>query len=442
LPPEEYEQAGREHPDVYQRLHAIAEQTADIRYWAKIARTERRCKDRSDKVPSIDFSPADDSAVGAQGDEADAELDDDDVVAVEFAGDIEGSASVYSAGGGPQGQIEPAKRPHREASIISASKRAKTGTSVGQQQYRRPQQQQAPEPDGEEIVDIYIGNGKDQKVFHLSRNNINKSSFLKGLIQGKFPYIMHPYLHQMGPAEFEPVCAFLSRDDGLESDLVSVYGGGAGDNDDDEEDLLGDVDKMGKFWKIKEVHNIEELKAYILQLGPTYVQACLLGLSAMAETVISKVQVAWNVYGRVDQLPVYLDFIESVIPNLAQDSARGSTPGAFYGLQSSYGFGQAQQSWIVRFLAETMILYATEAPQRFWSFMNKYPSLRASVFKHRGALDDAKQLDLEKKFLHREPLAEASFAIPVKMEENVEQEAAAKEKEGMEAMEQVVEVNE
>lgn len=420
IPPDEYEQAGREYPDVYARLHALAEKTSDICYWGSLAKKERKSKDRNDKIPSIDFDGADGNAGAAQGSEADPEFDDDDAVTGDFAGEIEGS--VYSAWG-PQGQMEAAKRPLREGSVFTAAKKAKTSSSAGQ--YRRPVV--APEPDGDEVVDIYVGNGMDQKVFHLSRNNIQKSSFLKGLIQGKFPYIMHPILHQMSPAEFEPVHAFLSRDDGLNSDLVSVYG----DNDDDGEDLLGDVEKMGKYWKIKEVHNVEELKAYIHQLGPTYAQACLLGLSDMAGTVLANVQVAWNVYGRVDQLPIFLDFIEGVI----QDSARGSAPSAFHGGQSAYGLGAPQQSWIVKFLAETFMLCATEAPQRFWPLLHKYPGLRAAIFKHRGALDDVKLRDLEKKFLEREPLTDADFMIPEKMAESIEQEAAVKDGKGMEQAE-------
>ncbi|GAM39708.1 hypothetical protein TCE0_034r11470 [Talaromyces pinophilus] len=430
IPPVDYEQAGREYPDVYSRLYTLAEKAADMRYWGAVAREERKVKGRNGKIPSIDFDTADDDAGDSQESEADPELDNEDEVTSNLAGEIDGS--VYSSGA-PQGQMVAAKRPLREGSVFTATKKAKTSTSAAQ--HPRPQLQAAREPDGDEVVDIYIGNGMNQKVFHLSRNNINKSSFLKGHIQGKFPYIFHPILHQMSPAEFEPVHAFLSHDDGLDSDLVLVYGDGAGDNDNDGEDILGDVDKMGKYWKIKEVHNIEELKAYILQLGPTYAQACLLGLFEMASTVIANVQVAWNVYGRVDQLPIFLDFIEGVI----QDSARGSALGAFHWGRSSFGLGAPQQSWIVKFLAETLVLYTSENPQRFWSLMDKYPGLRAAVFKHRGALDDAKLRELEKNFLQREPLTDADFVIPAKMAEGVEQEAVVKDGEGME---QVVEANE
>lgn len=422
MTPVEYEQAGGEYPDVYERIHGLAEKTADIRYWASLAKRERKFKAPKDKVPSIDFVPPDDNAGGLQGYEADPEMDEDDEDTGGFSGDIEGSASVHSAGG-PQGQMEPAKR-HREGSAFKTSKKAK----VGQQQPRRPQQEQVSEPNGEEVVDIYIGNGTDQKLFHLSRNKINKSSFLKGLIQGKFPYIMHPILHQMSPAEFEPVNAFLLRDEMPDSDLVSVYGDVTGDDDDHWEDVLGDVGKMGTYFKIKEVHNIDELKAYILQLGPTYAQACFLGLSEMADDVISNVQVAWNVYGRVDQLPIFLDFIEGIL----QNCARGSAPSAFHSIH--------QQSWTVQFLAETFVVCATEARQRFWSLMDKYPNLRAAVFKHRGVLDDAKLLNLEKKFMQREPLTEADFVIPSKLSEGVEQEAAV-EDDG-EGVEQLPEANE
>lgn len=414
--PEEYEQAGRDFPEIYGRLHALAEKTADIRFWGAIAKQERKCKHRSDKIPSIDFSYADDLS----------EMSDDDEVTREIAGEID---SFFHPAGASQGQTDSAKRPLRENSDFKATKKAKT---TG-----RHQQQHTPQPDGDEVVDIYIGNGNDQKIFRLSRNNINKSSYLKELVQGKFPYIFHPFLHQMSPAEFEPVYAFLSRDDSLDSDLVSVSGDGAGDNDEDDagEDILGDVGRLGKHWKIKDVHNIEELKAYILKLVPTYAQACMLGLFEMADTVIANVQVAWNVYGRVEQLPVFLDFIEGVM----QDPGRRTTPGALPGGQASYGLGAHQQLWIVRFLAETFVPCATESPQRFWPLMARYPGLRAAVLKHRGLLDDTRILNLEQKFLQREPLTEADFVISVKPAEATEQEAGTKDKEGKE---QVAEANE
>lgn len=408
----------------------MVQQTSNILFWISLAKKERSSKGRSDKVPSIDFSSTAAGAGGVQGSEADAELeDDDDEVASEFPGDIEGSASVYSAGG-PQGQMEAAKRLHKEKASFTTNKKAKTGASVGQQQYHRHQQQQLPEPDGEEVVAIYIGNGNDQKVFHLSRDKVSKSSLLKDCIQGKSPYIFHPHLHQMTPAEFEPIYAYLSQDDGLDSDLVSVYGDGR-DNADEEEDMLGDVKKFGKSWMLKDVHSIEDLSALIPQLAATYAQAHSFGLTDMAGDVFMKIQVAWNVYGRVEQLSLFFDFVESIMSHLAQDPARGSASGAVG--QSSYGLGTTQESWIVKFLAETMVLYTTGDPQRFWALLNKYRPLRAAVLKMRVALDDDKLFCLEQKFMQQEPLTEASFVIPAKMEHSAEQEEAEKE-EGMEQM--------
>lgn len=420
----EYKQAGHEHPDIYERIYDLAEETADIRYWSSLAKKERKFKDRKDKVPSIDFVPANGNTGEAQDYEVDSDMDDDDEdITGNFARNIGGSPTIQSPTES-QGQIEPAKR-KRGGHVITPNKKAK----VGQQQHRRlQQQQQAPEPDGEEVVEIYIGNGTDQKVFHLSRNNINKSSFLKGLIQGKLPYIFHPLLHQMKSAEFEPVYAFLSRNESPDSDLVSVHGDEVQGDDDYWEDILGDVGRMGKHWKLKDVHNTEDLKAYILQLRPAFTRACLLGLSKIAGNITTNIQVAWNVYGRVEQLPIYLDFIEGVI----QDLARGKGPGAFHSDQFSYGFDTSSQSWVVRFLAETFVLCATELPQRFWSLMDKYPNLRAAVFKHRAILDDAKILELEKKFRQRECLDEADFAIPAKVVKSTEQETAVKDETKME----------
>lgn len=392
-----------------------AQQTDDIRFWSRIAKKERNHKDRNDRVPSIDFAPAEASA---QESEAGIELEDDGEDMSEAEGDLEGVASVYS------GQVDSIKRPHREGSVSTPHKKAKTGASVGQ---HRHQQQ----PDSEEVVDIYIGNGTNQKVFHLTRNKIMKSTFLNDCVQGKPPYIMHPYLQQMTPAEFKPVHALLSGDAGLDSDLVSVCGDG-GDNDERKE-IIGDVNKVGKNWMLKDIHSIEDLKALILGLESTYAQAFLFGLAEMADNVLTKVQVAWNLYGRVEHLSLFLNFIENVMPNIIpQVSARGGAPDAYHGGQSSYGLG-TKHSWIIKYLAETFVLYTTEDPQRFWCLVDKYPSLRAAIFKHRAALDDAKLLVLENEFRQREPLAEASFATPVTMEGSVEQEATTKE-EGAEQM--------
>ncbi|EED19452.1 hypothetical protein TSTA_027470 [Talaromyces stipitatus ATCC 10500] len=359
--PHEFDQDGRDYADVYN----VAQKTSDIRFWSNYTRKEYQMKGRHDNTPSLDF-----------GQDVDVDTDD----ASELS---EGNKdqSIYPPGV-PQIQKGLPKRTSAHGSGFTTRKKAKT-----------TQEQQ---PDGEELVDIHIGSGDNQHI------KINKSSFLKGSIQtlGVAPYIFHPYLHGMTPVEFEPVYACLSHDDDLNSDLASV--------DNEAEDVLGDTEKIAKLYMLKDVHSIEDLKALIPRLGIMCSQSCLLGLAEMADAVIKKIQVAWNVYGRMDQLPLLLDFIEDVMLRVVDTRYN----------QALLRSGPIQEFWIPSSLTEIMTLYVRELPQRFCNLMNKYPSLQAEVLAQRAALCcNDKLVRMEEKFRQREPLTEASFVIPQRKKE-------------------------
>lgn len=150
----------------------------------------------------------------------------------------------------------------------------------------------------------------------------------------------------------------------------------------------------------------------------TYAQASRLGLREMADVVVDKVQVAWNTYGRVEQLPLFFDFIEHVVPYLEWNV-------------SPYKIGgvESVRFWIVGFLAETMKHYATFLPLRFWGLMAKYPMLEKEVMMQRSKGLDAEFKQLEEEFLELEPLTERDFLpFSAQLGEEKDQESAKEEK--------------
>jgi hypothetical protein len=294
-------------------------------------------------------------------------------------------------------QLPPAKRPLKEKAQSVNKKPKGAGLPV-------------PTVDGEELVQIYIGNAATfQKVFQLTRNKIRKSSFLHGLVQGNPPFVFHPTLYEMSPDEFEIVHTYLSGDDDVDADLVRD------DNLEmlvDEPYILGDGQNIGRSYMLKNIQSIEDLTELIPRLGKLYEKARLLGLEEMATSTILKLQVAWNIYYGAPQLVLFLDFIEGIMPRLppippSRNVFVGHTAQAPpFGSPSAPSPSCSLQQWIVNFLAETLKLYLATDLQRFWTFMGHYPWMQAAVFARRAQFCNKHIGDLhllERALLQREP---------------------------------------
>ncbi|OKL62792.1 hypothetical protein UA08_01526 [Talaromyces atroroseus] len=394
LSPEEFNLEDRADSWLYAKLYDLIEDYGnDLQFWIDMATKERQQKGSSSKQPYLVLPYAD--------------RDESESNALDESSDKE--------------QSPPAKRNPKETHARPANKKAKAAS--------------LPDPllNGEEIVQIYIGNAATlQKIFQLTRNNIRKSSFLEGLIQGNPPFIFHPTLFQMSPDEFETVHAYLSTDDDADSDLVHV-----GDSIEKlvgEDHILGDALKIGRTYTLKNLKGIEDLTELIPRLGKLYKKACLLNLDKMSKSTILKLQVVWNIYCGAPQLPLFLDFIESIMPHLppmhpSRNVFVGHTAQAPpFGSPLASSLSCSQQQWIIDFLAETMMLYLATDLQRFCNFMQQYAWMQAVVYERRAQFCNAHLGDLsrlEMALMQREPFDET---IIVRFEE-AQQEAQAEEQE-------------
>lgn len=397
-----------QYPEIYERLYKIAERAedeGDYEFWLRYVRTEASNKARSNKVPSIDFPSKKDG--GKQ------EVDAHDEIDSESAFSAENENWEKTSSGRRASVVRP------ESALQSLSmKRQITTSSIPKDKKSKLNPRQEVNLNGDELVSIYVGSGKDQKVFHLTRNDISKSSFFNELVQGNPPYIFHPFLHQMIPAEFESIYLGLHRGGDDESGFLNVRGDREDEDGIDDDVLLGDIQRVGKMRMLKEVNNLEDLSTLMSRFTTTYTQASQLGLREIADVVMDKVQVAWNIYGRVEQLPLFFDFIEHVVPCLEWNV-------------SAYKIGGVERVrfWIVSYLAETMKHYATFLPLRFWGLMAKYPMLEKEVMMQRSKGLDAQFKQLEKEFLELEPLTERDFfPFSAQLGQEKDQESAKEEK--------------
>lgn len=233
----------------------------------------------------------------------------------------------------------------------------------------------------------------------------------------------------MKPEEFEFVHAYLSSDDDDMSGLIYV-------REDAEKVLLeddvilGDARNIGKSYILKDMNSIDDLNKLIPHLGKIYTRACSFGLLEMASSTIARLQVAWNVYSGIEQLPLFLDFIEGALPYLPPIPANqnvfvGSTAQAApFGSPIMPPVGIAQLQWIVSFLAETMMLFIATDPKRYYDFMQKYPKLESAVCTRRSSIclmHGGKLALLQDEFMKRKPFTGVPQFSKREQEEQEEQ---------------------
>jgi hypothetical protein len=234
--------------------------------------------------------------------------------------------------------------------------------------------------DGDEMVAIYVGNGAHQDIFNLTQISIFKCPLLRdNLRKGDPPFVMHPILHTMTPAQFAPVQAFLSDWD-YDPKLVGVgeattEGGGR------EEEVLGDQLDVGLKYRLENI----------------YLTAKAFGLSQMKQKTLQKLQVAWNFYAGVPQLPPFLNMIRFVMEQTNDDD-------------DAIGKGtncEAMHMWAVAHLVDLIMVYMQTHPEQIAGFLRDFPAMQVAVLSKRAsnvASDQQKYPRLEDRFMKRESI--------------------------------------
>lgn len=246
---------------------------------------------------------------------------------------------------------------------------------------------------GDDIVAIYIGNGAGQDIFHLARECILTCPFLRqNLRENDPPFIMHPRLHHMTPAQFAPVKEFLSDWD-YDPKLIVVNEEATPEGS--WEELLGDQLDVGLKYKLENITCAEDLNNLIRRLGHVYLTAKAFGLSQMKGKTLQKLQVAWNIYSGVPQLIPFLETIRFVMEQTQDDEdsiAKGTNC-------------EAMQTWAVTHLTDLIMVYVQTHPEEIAHFMRDFPAIQAAVFSMRAsnvAADEGKYSRLEDRFMTRE----------------------------------------